>query len=706
MKKLAVWLMLAVMIFAVISGGCGGGSDSSEPEQTENLTDDTGEYDPNEGGKGTSGTGEIDLSKLTANYTAKNGEILTGTLGANVKISIADGATVTLKDVTVNGEDSYRYAWAGLNCSGDAIFILEGTNSVKGFYDKWPGIHVKEHKTLTIKGKGELTASSNGRGAGIGGGWLIPCGNIVIEDGTITATGGDYAAGIGGGGYSRCGTITITGGTGTAKRGEVSSYETAFPDSIGAGLDGSCDTVTINEVEGAISAESGTWQTKITDLSTITANYEAQDREILTGTLGAKVKVSIADGATVVLRDVTINGEDSSSYDWPGLTCAGDATIFLRGDNNIKGFYSVNPGIYVPEGKTLTIKGDGSLTASSNGYAAGIGGGYYGYSYVSCGNIVIDGGTINATGGWGAAGIGSGYYYAKCSNVIINGGTVNAKGGYYAAGIGSGYDYSECEVTINGGTVNAKGGYYAAGIGNGYWCNGCNVTISDGTITAAGGEYGAAIGSGYRCNCGNITISGGTITAAGGYGAAGIGGGDRSKEGKVTISGGTITAIGGYDGAGIGSGYYADFGDITINGGTIEAIGDKDSAGIGSGYYQCTCGNITITDGTVTATGGQSGAGIGSGNKSECGDIVIKGGTVTATGGIYTAGIGSGGAGTSKCGNIIITNNVTKVTAIKGEGAVFSIEKYGDEETTTTINIGGQYTKNIEDSPYSYPPNK
>ena len=47
----------------------------------------------------------IDLSTITSNYTAKNGEILTGTLGSNVKISIADGAKVTLKDVTINGVD-------------------------------------------------------------------------------------------------------------------------------------------------------------------------------------------------------------------------------------------------------------------------------------------------------------------------------------------------------------------------------------------------------------------------------------------------------------------------------------------------------------------------------------------------------------------------------------------------------------------------
>jgi hypothetical protein len=59
------------------------------------------------------GTAELqipltDLSTITSNYTAKNGEILTGTLGSNVKISIANGATVTLDGVTINGVDHYN----------------------------------------------------------------------------------------------------------------------------------------------------------------------------------------------------------------------------------------------------------------------------------------------------------------------------------------------------------------------------------------------------------------------------------------------------------------------------------------------------------------------------------------------------------------------------------------------------------------------
>ena len=180
---------------------------------------------------------------------AQDGETLTGTLAGNYKITIADGATVTLDGVTINGEsvDDDAYKHAGITCEGDATIILSGTNSVKGFYEDYPGIFVPENKTLTIKGDGSLTASSNGFGAGIGGGYEIACGNITIEGGTITATGGVYAAGIGGGEEASCGDITITDGVTsvTATAGEDAN-------SIGAGDGGTCGTISITAASGKV----------------------------------------------------------------------------------------------------------------------------------------------------------------------------------------------------------------------------------------------------------------------------------------------------------------------------------------------------------------------------------------------------------------------------------------------------------------------
>ena len=263
-----------------------------------------------------------------------------------------------------------------------------------------------------------------------------------------------------------------------------------------------------------------------TYLSTINANYTASDGEILTGTLGANVKISIADGATVALNNVNINGTNDSNYKWAGITCEGDATIILSGTNTVKGFYKFYPGIQAAAGKTLIIKSIGSLTASSNGYGAGIGGGID----VACGNIEIQGGTITATGGKYAAGIG-GDFNATCGNITISGGTVTATGGEQAAGIGGGRrglsDASSCgNILISGGTVTATGGEDAAGIGGGRGnsntestsCGTITITTGVTKVTATKGSGAApnSIGAGYFGTCGTVTIGGnvGAITTS------------------------------------------------------------------------------------------------------------------------------------------------------------------------------------------------
>ena len=160
-------------------------------------------------------TNTVTLSKLdrTPKFTAKNGDILTGTLGGKCMISIADGATVTLDNVNIVGGVG-RYItskYAGITCEGNATIILVGTNYVKGFHDYYPGILPADGKTLTIKGSGSLTAKSE-EAPGIGSAYMINCGNINIEGGTIVAFGGVDATGIGSGYGSSCGNITITKG--------------------------------------------------------------------------------------------------------------------------------------------------------------------------------------------------------------------------------------------------------------------------------------------------------------------------------------------------------------------------------------------------------------------------------------------------------------------------------------------------------------
>lgn len=202
-----------------------------------------------------------DLAKITSESTeafatATDGMTIYGTLGVNKKISIADGATVTLDNVSINADGNWcDDAWAGLTCLGNATIILSGTNTVKGFNGDYPGIQaahndtgVGDEYTLTIQGTGSLTASSNGWGAGIGGGYYISCGNIMINGGSIVVTGGGHAAGIGGGGWGGCGDITIIGGSIIANGGGNGA-------GIGTGFNGTCGNITISG--GSITANGG-----------------------------------------------------------------------------------------------------------------------------------------------------------------------------------------------------------------------------------------------------------------------------------------------------------------------------------------------------------------------------------------------------------------------------------------------------------------
>ena len=264
---------------------------------------------------------------------------------------------------------------------------------------------------------------------------------------------------------------------------------------------------------------------KIIDLSTLTSDYIAQDNNILTGTLAGNYKITIADNANVELKDVTINGNNDGNYLWAGLTCLGDATITITGTNTVKGFFFWYPAIQAgPEGTTLTIDGTG---------------------------------TLNATGGTSAAGIGSGANHSSCGNITISGGTVNANSSQDGAGIGSGFSDSSCgDITISGGTVNANSSGDGAGIGSGFAYSSCGaITISGGTITAISYEDGAGIGSGQNSSFGSITITSDitkvqATTNNSNAWPIGKGLGDNTSTGAVTIAKVTVTGRD-WDGTGL-----------------------------------------------------------------------------------------------------------------------------------------------------------
>ncbi len=263
-----------------------------------------------------------------------------------------------------------------------------------------------------------------------------------------------------------------------------------------------------------------------TDLASITGDYTAQDGEILTGTLGANVKISIADGATVTLLNANINGDKTfTTAEHAGLTCLGDATITIVGTNSVSGTVDIKgygyPAIYVPSGKTLIINGTGSLMAQSSKYAAAIGARRESH----CGNIEIQSGKITAIAdGERGAGIG-GAHNANCGNITISGGIVTAVGSSQCAGIGGGRrggstDAGHCgDILISGGVVSATSGEDAAAIGGGrgnnnsYKSNCGTITITNTVLKVYADQGGGSkntIGAGYNGNDVTVIINGNT----------------------------------------------------------------------------------------------------------------------------------------------------------------------------------------------------
>lgn len=415
--------------------------------------------------------------------------------------------------------------------------------------------------------------------------------------------------------------------------------------------------------DGDISISAGETGNKVTQGSTTKENdtdtvIKSKDSSTASSNT---VTINADEGKTVnvTLDNVTINVDEGYKYGYDpnayktavSVTGSGNTNIELNGNNTLTSGYG-HAGLEhnkTDGSGTLTIQDEKNDDGSAKGSASDTTG------------------SLTATGGNGAAGIGGG------------------AGDKYAAVGGDG------DVTISGGTITATGGSLGAGIGGGAYGNG-TVTVTDGDITAkATGNYGAGIGGGFGAipkdtligGNGTVTISGGTITeASGGYMAAGIGSGYQGL-GTVTIEGDAVikNAQGGEAGAGIGSGTYGDS-EIIIRGDAVieNAESSGNGAGIGSGQGDLypdgdgmvidpTVGNVTIEGNAKieNAKSGYGGSGIGGGAVG-IGNVIIRGNAQigNAIGGEEGAGIGGGALGT---GDVTIEGNVTIENAQGGAGA-------------------------------------
>ena len=446
-----------------------------------------------------------------------------------------------------------------------------------------------------------------------------------------------------------------------------------------AGLSVPAFAATYNIGDGSITIEANGDGT-----ATVTQNETVNDKD-------DDVKVTGSNGVTGNTVDIINNTDNDLKVTLSGVTITdpkGDAApVSVSGTGD------------------TAIELDGSNTLESSGWHAGL---ERNEEKNSDGNVVSGkltiqdedkNGSLDATGGFGGAGIG-GANIKNSGALEITGGTITATGKQDGAGIGGGGSGGDGTVTISGGSITARGGssdnpnaICGAGIGGGGGYGNATVTITGDAVIeeATGGGGCAGIGSGYYNSKTDITISGNAEVknAQGGAQGAGIGGGGFGGTGTVTITDNVKVdnATGGEGAAGIGSGV---LGDVTVNisgNATVNAEGGANGAGIGGGY--ASAGDVTIEGGTtVKAEGGVGGgAGIGGGADLEADEdtqnrVTIRSSEdgspdVTAVGGAPEPGedgteLSKGGAGI-------------------GSGALIEPDE-GDREADAIISIEGKVT--------------
>lgn len=529
---------------------------------------------------------------------------------------------------------------AKITCSGDdspvaiqfgafLTLTLNGKNQVTAKSDG-AGIRVGEGASLTISedSAGSLTATGGESGAGIGGIREESAGTIIINGGIVTAQ-GTYGAGIGGGNY---GINFYSGGNGgivTINRGTVTASTSNGGAAIGGGCTGSGGTVTIN---GGI----------------VTATGSSTGAGIGGG--GRYQSGNGGSGGTV-----TING---------GIVTA------RSGLGNEVGA-AIGGGIG-GNGGTVTITG-GTVTAQGKTtFSAGIGGGRGGNGAA----VTITGGNVKAVGRNG--GIGAGY---TTSNTANEGSLKDGQGNEVSlvtftlkdtaesipvTGIGiAGYGLSDVYTLDEGklylylpqGTaapeaITANGRIYNKTAEDGVYETHLDIT-NVAEVTADGGEpvsYGYGTDAPYKdasealqaawesvrnaqtatvVLLADIEFSGGALTVGEGM--------DVSLSSGEKEGGGVYTLSGSAEDSGI---FRVDGGSLTVLDGAIENISLSgwgiDAAG----------GSLTVDNGSVKGAGGIRVAGSASaeifggtieGSGTEGAALLLSAnGSVTLFGGTFT----------------------------------------------------------------------
>ncbi len=369
-----------------------------------------------------------------------SGSVVTAESTIGQRAAIGSGRFEGIKSITIENSEV-----TASTASGAGIGSAGYSSGTTGDGLKWTGNACGD---ITITGS---TVSAQGRdgGAGIGGGWGTPVGEVNITDSTVTAASGNRGdnqggSGIGGGWCESAGDITISGSKVTA---------TGAGHSAGIGCSGSdtASAVLWNTTCNSIHIEEGSDVTATggNGAAGIGTGYGAQ--------YGSYARIKIDDST------VTAKGGDYGA----GIGAGRNGSAGAGGESD-----------------DIDIFGKSKVTATGGIGGAGIGGGYDGGADIV--TIDLDETSrqgddwkyyVKAYGGKGAAGIGSGGVYDDpddklntaqhghdIEKVYIQGGYVYAGGGDdengAGAGIGGGARGGNLNyLYVGGGFVQAEAGY-------------------------------------------------------------------------------------------------------------------------------------------------------------------------------------------------------------------------------------------------------
>ena len=495
------------------------------------------------------------------------------------------------------------------------------------------------------------------------------------------------------------------------------------------------NAVTLDLSQGSIVISATGYTQGSGDETPFTGAYtiEQSDKSNLTNT------ISVENGThQITMNNVDIDVSSVSGACAFSIETGASVLLKLVGTVTLKSG-NTKAGLSVPSGVAVTISADtdsDELTAKGAQGGAGIGGN----KKTSGGNITILGGTVNATGGASAAGIGggdNGTGTGEGESIHISGGMITATGAG-GAGIGGGSHAvgtgHSGQIIIDGtATVIANAGNYGAGIGGGACADGTGVSgkiILRGAanVTAEsvnGGGAGIGSGSGISEDVhltgeyGEVLITDYATVKANSGNATGIGGGrayysassrcssyGTGINGRLTISGNAnVTASGAAGIGGSGYSYYKSFGYTTGENGVISisdnAVVKATGSEYGIGAYNDASenGGVVNIDGGKVVASGIRGCNISGGSvfvNGSLGNAIVNGGVVFITryNSIDTLTSDDGGNGWVVSDTQVKNNSMKSGVLFYGNGQIIGnsytlpADREIDRDRTMTVDVG------------------